>query len=460
MLREYQPDLLFRQGEFRPGSSLLVDEDGRVAAPPATPPDSPREVVRLPGKALLPSFVNAHSHTFQRLIRGYSEHRGTNGDDFWSWREAMYRAALSVDAGDLYHVARMAFLEMALAGTTAVGEFHYLHRAQDGTAYLDPNHLGRQIVAAAQSVGIRIALLRVAYMRAGFELPPSAGQRRFYESEAEFLANAASLAQELSGSPHTAWLGIAPHSIRAVPLDSLRSIVAWAGQRGLPVHMHVAEQPAELAASVREHGATPVALLAREGLLSERSTLVHGIHVTPQELDAIAAAGATICSCPTTERNLGDGIIAAEEAAARGIAFAFGSDSQTLIHPLEDARELEYHLRLRDIERVRLDAIAGQDMSQRLFQYASAGGARSIGLRGGHLAPGEFADFFTLDLNHVSIAGVPAEELLPAFLFSGSLEAIRDVAVAGNWIVNDGAHEAQREIVARYAEVSRRVWRA
>jgi formimidoylglutamate deiminase len=460
MKKVYAADLVLAGRKFLAGRGLVVGGDGRVEAILPMEECGGLETVQLAGKAILPGFANAHSHTFQRLIRGRSENRGTNGDDFWSWREAMYRAAASVDAEDVYHVARMAFLEMALAGTTTVGEFHYLHRGQDGRAYPDPNLLSKQIVAAAESVGIRIALLRVAYLRAGFELPPHAGQARFYEAADEFLENTAALAEWLEGKAGRAWLGVAPHSIRAVPLDSLKRIAGWATERGLPLHMHAAEQVAELRACVREYGATPVALLAREGLLSAKTVLVHAIHITDEEMDAQAVADSVICSCPTTERNLGDGILNAAEVAKRGIRVAFGSDSETLIHPLEDAREIEYHLRLQIQKRVILDDIHGLNLPQRLFQYATLGGAEALGFDGGVLEVGRPADFFTVDLNDPSIAGNSAEDLLAAIVFGMSRTAIRDVFAGGELICSNGRHKLQDEIVSLYRSVYQKVWQA
>jgi formimidoylglutamate deiminase len=465
--RAYQPELIYLESGlesgFEAGRTVLVGDGGRIEAILATGAEPDHHAQKLTGKALLPGFANAHSHTFQRLIRGRVETRGASGDDFWTWREAMYRAANSVEAGDVYHVARMAFLEMVMAGTTTVGEFHYLHRARPDAegrcpAYPDPNLLSRRILAAAESVGLRIALLRVAYARAGYELPPHAGQARFYESPEEFLENTAALASELQSE--RAWLGVAPHSIRAVPLAQLEQIVAWARERNLVVHMHAAEQVAELAACRREYGATPVQLLAGRGLLSPQTTLVHAIHVTDAEMDALAAAGSVICSCPTTERNLGDGIIDAAKAAERGIRIAFGSDSQTLIDPLEDAREIEYHLRLQIQKRVVLDGIHGKNLSQRLFQYATEGGAQALGFDSGVLAPGRPADFFTIDLNDPSIAGNSPQDLLAAVVFGMSRSAIRDVFVGGEPVLIDGRHRLQDEIVASYQDVYKKVWLA
>lgn len=457
MPQAYRADLVFIDGEFRADCGLLVGDDGRIAAVLGADEERVHPVAYLLGKAILPGFANAHSHTFQRLIRGRTETRGVGGDDFWSWREPMYRAALSVDADDVYRVARMAFLEMVMAGTTTVGEFHYLHRAQDGRAYDDPNLLAKKIIAAAESVGLRIALLRVAYARAGYELPPHEGQRRFYETPEEYLANTAALDLDLAGSEQ-AWLGVAPHSIRGVPLKQLEEIVAWARERDLPVHMHAAEQVGELKACQREYGATPVGLLAQRGLLSAKTTLVHAIHVTDKEMDALAEADTVICSCPTTERNLGDGIIDAAKAAAKGIRFAFGSDSETQIDPLEDARQLEYHLRLQIQKRAVLDEIAGLGMSQRLFRYATAGGAESLGFDSGVLAAGRPADFFAIDLDDPSIAGNSAADLLPMVVFGLDRPAIRDVVVGGKHIYKDGFHPLAEEIISHYKEVHRKVW--
>ena len=453
----YYPDLLYRDGSFVSGVGVLVDAGGEIES--VGPADAGHAVktVRLQGRAMLPGLVNGHSHSFQRLIRGRAENRGASGDDFWTWRNAMYRAAGALGADDVYDVARMAFLEMTLAGITAVGEFHYLHKKQDGTPYDDPNLLAKIVIAAAQSVGLRICLLRVAYLRAGYQLPPNAGQLRFYETLPEYLKNTEALANELSGGADMVSMGLAPHSIRAVPLDALKEIANRGDARRLPVHIHAAEQMAENAACEREYGATPVQLFSRNGLLSERSTLVHAIHVNAEEMEAIAAAGATVCSCPTTERNLGDGIIDADVAIGKGIGFSFGSDSQATIDLLEDARELDYHLRLQRQKRVILDRIDGVDLSQRLFEYATAGGAKSLGLHGGTLTAGACADFFTVDLKDVSIAGSSADELLSSIVFSLTRAAVRDVVVGGEWVLADGKHALEEEIVNKYCEVAARV---
>jgi formimidoylglutamate deiminase len=444
------PDLLYSQGAFKREECLLVGQNGTILPPG----DSVAvDTVSLPGKALLPGFVNSHSHSFQRLIRGKSESRAMSGRDFWSWRGTMYHAAAHLDPEEVYDVARMAFLEMLLSGTTTVGEFHYLHNAPGGAPYEDPNLLSKQVIAAAKSVGIRIVLLRSAYLRSGYELPPDPGQIRFFESTARFIDNMEALTAATDVP-----VGVAPHSLRAVPLRDLRQIAEWTRERKLPLHMHVAEQIAENEACLREYGLTPVALLDKEGLLAPNFTAVHAIHISAEEIGLLARSGATICSCPTTERNLGDGIIVADQVMREGIRIALGSDSQAQIDPLEDARELEYHLRLDREQRAILDQIGGKALASRLFDCATVNGARSLGVNAGTLSAGSFADFFTVDLDDLSIAGHSGEDLLPLLVFSLDRTAIRDVVVNGRWVVRDGRHPLQEEIVSRYKELHAKLW--
>jgi formimidoylglutamate deiminase len=414
-------------------------------------------------RARLPGLVNAHSHAFQRVIRGRTEYRtSSDKDSFWTWREMMYSAAARLTPEDIYDASRMAFLEMALSGITAVGEFHYLHHAPGGSAYDDPNLLAKQVVRAARDVGLRIALLRVAYARSGFEVDPNTQQSRFIEKDAElYLKNVAQLQRDLSDENGMAWVGIAPHSVRAVPLIFLKEIVAFANAELLPVHMHVAEQAAEVSACIKEYGRSPVALLATEGLLSERFTAVHAIHVTSKAIRMLAEAGATVCACPTTERNLGDGIVPVDGYFKEGVRVSLGTDSQMQIDLLEDARELEYHLRLQRMERAVLaDGIDASKsaLAARLFACATANGAGSIGAPLAALESKEPADFFTVSLNDPSLAGAGEEDLLSHIVFSLSKTAVKDVVVAGKRIVEDGKHAQQEEIVERFKALQKRLW--
>jgi formimidoylglutamate deiminase len=455
----YQPELVYTGHRFVANKAVVVSDDGKNLSieDRATPLPDDAKVVPLPRRAMLPGMVDVHSHSFQRTIRGSVESRKKAGPNFWSWRDAMYRAAGRFDPEELGTIARMAFLEMALTGITTVGEFHYVHRDRDGSPYANPNEIGLQIVQAAKDVGIRIVLLRVAYVRAGYNKPPDAGQRRFIEPDAEeFLKSTDALCSQLASSDGQAWVGVAPHSIRAVPLEYLREVTRWARAAKLPVHMHVAEQPAENSACIEEYGCTPFAMLGRERILDERFTAIHGIHLSGEEIAAVGRAKAIIGACPTTERNLGDGILPADELMRAGVRIALGSDSLTQIDPLENARELEYNLRLQKLERAVLDTIDEQGLPQRLFDCATLHGAASVGAPGGSLEAGSVADFFTVDLDDPSIAGTNPDELLASIVFGLSKTAVREVAVNGRLRVEAGRHPMQEAIVRDYSELMRK----
>src|SRR6476620_504373 len=283
MTQAWLPDLVYMDRRFVSNLAVVCDERIVRLCPGEEAPDA----IRLKNRAMLPGLVNAHSHAFQRVIRGRTEHRSQHSSDsFWTWREQMYAAANRLTPEEIYSASRMAFLEMALAGITAVGEFHYLHHAPDGVPYSEPNLLEREVIRAARDVGIRIALLRVAYARAGYQTDANPQQVRFIEDSPDvYLKN---LEQLLDVNDDMAWIGVAPHSVRAVPLDYLKTIVAFADEHALPVHMHVAEKPAEVSACIADYGRSPVALLETEGLLSKRFTAVHAIHVTPKAIAALA----------------------------------------------------------------------------------------------------------------------------------------------------------------------------
>ncbi len=454
------PDLVYREGGFVSDVAVVCDSTGRVVR--LSPAAEVSGAVILKDRALLPGLVNAHSHAFQRVIRGRSERRSQNTDSFWTWREQMYAAANQLEAEDIYAASRMAFLEMALSGITAVGEFHYIHHAPDGSAYSDPNLLEKEVVRAAGDVGVRIALLRVAYARSGYQMDPNPRQIRFIETSADtYLKHLQPLLSYLSETDGMAWTGVAPHSVRAVPLDYLKTIVGFANDRGLPVHMHVAEQPAEVTSCIQEYGRSPVALLDTEGLLSERFTAVHAIHVTAKAIEAIARTRAGVCACPTTERNLGDGVVPVDAYFKAGVLVSLGTDSQTQIDLVEDARELEYHLRLQKLERNVLaptDEQGGSTLAKRLFNCATLNGAASIGFNGGKLEPGSPADFFTVDLNDPAIAGASRDDLLANILFSLSRAAVRDVVVAGKRVIEDARHADQETIIQDFSDLQKRVW--
>jgi formimidoylglutamate deiminase len=423
--RAYRPDFLFSGGRVQKGAALTV-RAGVVEA--VGEPAAGAVVVPLPGRALLPGMVSAHSHAFQRAIRGRTEHRETSRDDFWTWREAMYAAAERLDAGDLYRVSKFCFLEMARAGLTAVGEFHYLHRDPAGKAYADPNELDLAVARAAQEVGLRVVLLRVAYARSGFGLAQNPRQKRFIESSPdEYLRNLHGLAKQVP-------VGAAPHSVRACPAEWIREIAAEARRQDWVLHLHVSEQPGEVEQCKAEHGTTPALLLEKLGAVHDRMTAVHAVHLTPEEISLLGKARANVCACPTTERNLGDGILRADKLLAARVALCVGSDSEVQLSPLEDARQLEYHLRLADLQRAILDTEpAGPGgLGAKLYGIASAGGMRSLGLQGGSLQPGEPADFVEVDLDDPSIAGANLDDLMANVVFSLERTALRGTYVAGS----------------------------
>jgi formimidoylglutamate deiminase len=487
------PDLLYTGGRFVRGLALVCDASGRIVKIAGTDESRDEKKVLLSNRAMLPGMINAHSHAFQRVLRGRTEGRSIRAgasplpdreitrDSFWTWREMMYLAATRLTPEDVYDASRMAFLEMALSGITAVGEFHYLHHAPDGVPYEDPNLMAKEVVRAARDVGLRIALLRVAYARSGYQTEPNPKQQRFTECDPEiYLKNVERLKADLNqAGDEAAWVGVAPHSVRAVPLDYLRQVTAYANERQLQVHMHVAEQPAEVSACVEEYGRTPIALLDTEGLLSERFTAVHAIHVTAKAIPSLARAGAIVCACPTTERNLGDGVVPADEYFKQGVAVCLGTDSHTQIDLLEDARELEYHLRLQKLERavlggghptVREGASAEESgkstlpdgrvsaIATPLFDCATANGARSIGAAGGALEAGRPADFFTVALDDPTIAGASPHDLLSSIVFASTRAAVREVVVGGKPIVSESQHLIQDDVVERFNELQRKLW--
>jgi formimidoylglutamate deiminase len=441
---------------------MFVDEDGRITRFSADPADLAK-AQRLSGRAILPGLVNAHSHAFQRLIRGRTEHRTTaQRDTFWTWRQSMYCAANLVSPEALYCAARMAYLEMLLAGITAVGEFHYIHHGPGGIPYENRNLMALELLRAAGITGLRIALLRTAYVRGGYGKPADPVQARFLTPNVEdFIADTEALRTEVRSvcGPGRGWVGVAPHSVRAVPLDYLGEVVRYARVNGMPVHMHVAEQLAEVAECLEEHGLPPVVLLHEHGLLDSRFTGIHAIHVTDQEIDYLATAGAMVCACPITERNLGDGTASADRWVDAGVRFCLGSDSNVQIDLLEDARSLEYDLRMKLLERVVLARDSSPEtLAKLLFASATEAGAQSLGAPSGKLEAGRPADFFTVDVNDPSVAGATEESLLSHIVFSMERTAIRDVCVGGKLVIRDGRHALGEEIVKEFATLQRNLW--
>ena len=397
-------------GGDEPASGVLLEVggDGRIASV-ASGTTPPADAQRLAGLTI-PGLANAHSHAFQRALRGRAQGPGS----FWSWREEMYALAQTIDPDSMLALARATYAEMALAGVTVVGEFHYLHHAPDGTPYADPNAMGHALLAAAEEAGIRIVLLDACYLDGGLE--------RFRDADAEAWAERVSALGDGRGA--------AIHSVRAVDPASAAVVARWAAERGAPLHAHVSEQPAENTFAREHHGATPTELLHEAGAVSERFTAIHATHVAGQDVARLGGARATVCLCPTTERDLGDGIGMARPLAAGGAGLALGSDSHAVIDLLEEARAMELDQRLGCGER-------GVHAAAQLLGAATSGGYASLGLHdGGRIEAGALADLATIALDSVRLAGVP-----PAgAIYCATADDVRDVMVGGRWVVRDGAH--------------------
>jgi formimidoylglutamate deiminase len=370
----------------------------------------------------VPAMPNVHSHAFQRALRGVGERPAPGAhaaDDFWSWREPMYALAGALDPAAMRSAGLAAYREMARAGYGAVGEFHYVHHRPDGTPYDEPNAMAIALAEAALEAGLRIVLLPAAYHRAGWadgaDLPPAPGQRRFCDPSAEaFLARVDALRAWAAGRDGV-HVGVAAHSVRAVPAPWLQAIAAYAGEHGLVAHVHAHEQPRELAECRAEHGCTPVELLERTGFLGPRATVVHGIHVDADDVARLAASGTTVATCPTTEGNLGDGYFPALAYRDAGVRIAIGSDSQVVIDPFEELRELETGARRQGRTRHALLAAAGD-----LWGTVAAAGRASLGLRDEADAGGAIA----VDLDHPRLAGVPDEDVLRALATCASADVV------------------------------------
>ncbi|MBM4392067.1 MAG: formimidoylglutamate deiminase [Deltaproteobacteria bacterium] len=394
------------------------------------------EVERLYRRVLLPGFVNAHSHAFQRALRGHVQH-AEGEDSFWSWRKRMYALASALNPEAVEAVSTLAFAEMVRAGFTTVGEFHYLHHQPDGTPYDDPDELARRVAHAAQRVGLRIVLLRVAYARAGYLVDPDPTQRRFIDRSPDAALAAVS---RLRGHGLTA--GLAPHSVRAVPRDWLQAFADFDGV----VHAHVDEQPGEIEQCLAEHGLRPVHVFAEAGLLNERFTAVHLTHPDDGE---IAAMRGQVCACPTTELDLGDGFLPAWKL---GVPVCLGSDSHAAIDPFAEMRAVEWHSRALLGRRNVLPHEGADGLANTLLRMGTEHGARSLGVNAGRLAAGALADFVAIDLSRLEFA---SSRLLPAIVFNGSPAAVTDAWVGGRHVLRDGRVPGA-ERVANEAEAALR----
>lgn len=405
---------------------------------------------------VIPGIANAHSHAFQRALAGHAERREPAGrDTFWSWREQMYRLAGSIDAHGLAAIARQAFSEMLSVGYTSVAEFHYLHGKPNGGR--GSCAMFQAIAQAAADTGIRLTYVPVLYERAGFDRPgPAAQQLRFSMSPDEFVDHY-ECARATADKNIT--VGIGAHSLRAVSESSLRRLADVSRRDECPMHMHIAEQPAEVEQCLARYNARPVEWLLGELSPTDHWCLVHATHSTVEELASLSQCGAVVCLCPSTEANLGDGLFPLRPWLDHGGRIAIGSDSQITINPYEELRWLEYGQRLSGRSR---NVVAGPDehSGQVLFEQAVKGGGLACGHGTGQLRAGGPADLVTLDGESAMFAGHDAKTMLDALVFVGARLPIDRVMVGGEWRVIDGVHVASSETSRGFAEVVRTLWPA
>jgi formiminoglutamate deiminase len=387
---------------------------------------APPGATTLPGLTI-PGLANAHSHAFQRALRGRTQ---AGRGDFWTWRERMYEVVEAIDP-DLYlALARATFAEMALAGITAVGEFHYLHHGPGGARYSDPNAIGTAVIDAARQAGIRITLIDTCYLQGGIGREPEGAQLRFSDGSAEAWAERVGELEAGSGTR----IGAAIHSVRAVDPEASAAVAAFAAERSWPLHAHVSEQPAENEECASAYGMTPTAVLAEAGALSERFTAVHATHLGETDFELLGNDRCGACLCPTTERDLADGVGPARRLADAGARLSLGTDSQASIDLFEEARAGELDERLES-------GVRGRHSAAELLGAATAGGHASIGWpEAGQIAPGSLADLVAVDLTSVRLAGTSPDHAIESLVFAASAADVRDVIVGGEFVVRNGAH--------------------
>lgn len=425
-----EADLTFNGRTFEPGIQLEIEGDRILRVGKGL-----GEAKRLERRALLPGFVNAHSHAFQRYLRGRGETFPQGAGSFWTWREAMYSLVESLDTDRLFEISKHAFGEMLRAGMTAVGEFHYVHHLSPGAEEQD-FAADAVVVAAAREAGIRLVLLQTFYKTGAIGQPLQGGQRRFATPDIDgYWRQLDHLAERLDLPTES--LGVVGHSVRAVPLDDLEALARGAGERGMLFHIHVEEQRQEIASSLNAYGKRPMEIVFERifpHLPAKNVTAIHCTHSDNEDLAAYLEAGANVCLCPLTEANLGDGfshLPSMTGAAGRG-QVAIGTDSNVRFSMLEEMRLLEFAQRLRREER---GAVRDQDghIGRLLMTIATAGGARALGLDAGAIAEGSLADFVTVDLDHPSLAFAPHETFEDALIFGGADGVIAEVCVGGRW---------------------------
>ncbi len=429
-MRTIEADLTWTGSRFESGVQIGIGEDGRIAEAGALGRTPDR---RLTGRALLPGMVSAHSHAFQRGLRGRGETFPAGAGNFWTWREAMYALVGRLDSAELQALSLQTFREMRAAGITTVGEFHYLHhRDPDAADYA----FDEVVLAAAAEAGIRIAFIQSYYHTGAVGQPLEGPQRRFNSpSPRVYWEQMDRLAARLD--PRRETLAASVHSLRAAGVEDLAAIYEEARRRDLPFHIHVEEQEREIEDVIAYYGRRPMALLLETLGTATDLTAVHCTHTDAEEMDRFLSAGGTVCLCPLTEGNLGDGIAKVPRAQPASGAFCLGSDSNARISPIEEMRWLEYAQRLATENRGILRDGEG-NVARVLLEAATAGGAGALGVEAGRIEPGLWADFAALDLDSPLIAGWTPETLLESVIFGATEEVVAATCVGGEWVEHRG----------------------
>lgn len=443
-------------GRWQASVLFGIDAQGRWSSITAGVDVPPADARHLPGP-VLPGLVDAHSHAFQRAFVGLSERRASEADDFWSWRERMYRVALRITPEQMRAVATQLYLELLRGGYTQVCEFHYLHHTRQGQPHADPATMCWSLADAAQQAGIGLTLLPVLYERAGFARPQlQDNQRRFAGTPEMVMALARSV--RAAGRRHVE-AGVAIHSLRAASLPSIQSLVRQVGHDAMPIHIHVAEQTGEVDDCVASTGARPIQYLCDTLAPDARWQLVHATHATAREIDAVARCGAGIVICPATEANLGDGPTDLAGWLRAGVPMAIGSDSHVVRNWPEELRWLEYGQRLLLRKRNVAAAPGRQDATAaRLFDTALAAGAQAAGQPLWGLVTGARADALVLDTRASALLGITPGHRLDALVFAGTEPALREVLVAGTVVLRNGRHAGEDAIADAFVRAMGELW--
>jgi formimidoylglutamate deiminase len=437
------------QGRFIEDALIAVDDGGDIVS--VTQGAASASAIRLKG-AVVPGMPNLHSHAFQRAMAGLAERASPAGENFWSWRDVMYRFLGRLSPQDVEAIASQLYVELLRQGFTAIAEFHYIHNDVDGRAYDDPAEMSNRIAAAALTSGIGLTLLPVLYQASGFgEKPPTEGQKRFLKGTDDFIALIQALRRACRDDPQVK-IGVAPHSLRAAPPDALAECVEamTVMDPRAPIHIHVAEQDQEVEDCVAWSGERPIEWLLNHAPVDARWCLVHCTQATADEIARLATSGAVAGICPSTEANLGDGVFSLPPYLRHEGRFGIGTDSNVVTSPADELRWLEYVQRLIAKQRNVSDSREGVHTGAALYGRALSGGAQACGREIGEIAPGYRADLVVLDPEHPALIGRRREALLDSWVFSGNETPVRDVIVGGRHVVVEGRHIAQDAVLRDY----------